>query len=177
MKRGWKSSSILSAHLISSRVSMSEGLFSFSPSITWWNSVVLSGHWNTHGATHLYGTAGLLQLTNDALHPVVVAHHHCYAVCQLGLKMTAHWRKLCFNMHKPINMTSSCIGKKKNHIMTTTTQYQFIIHYVFISFTILSSEISLSINRCKTIANFEDLNTPLSLRRLQALKYQKYAIP
>lgn len=46
--RGWKSSNILSASLISSLGgSVSEGLYSFSPLITRRNSVVLSGHWNT----------------------------------------------------------------------------------------------------------------------------------
>lgn len=43
--------------------------------------------------TDLYGTASFLQLTDDALHPVVAADHHGDAVTQLRLRQKERKRK------------------------------------------------------------------------------------
>ncbi len=40
-----------------------------------------------HRVTNLYASAGLLQLTDDALDSVIIAHHHCYSIRELCLEM------------------------------------------------------------------------------------------
>lgn len=45
----------------------------------------MSGQAQQQSDTDLYDTTGFLELTNDALHPVVVTNHHGDPVTQLCL--------------------------------------------------------------------------------------------
>lgn len=85
----WRESSFLPAWLVHARARVS---FVRGSVLTFLinNPVLMPGFREgeaPHRVTNLYGSAGLLQLTDDALDSVIIANHHCYSIRELCLEM------------------------------------------------------------------------------------------
>lgn len=108
----WRESSFLPAcSSMPERVYLlSEEAFLRSSSIILYLCQALGREKPPHRVTNLYGSAGLLQLTDDALNSVIIAHHHWYSIREFCLEMRT-WVSILTHTH----CKNICCADKRMH--------------------------------------------------------------